>query len=53
MPLSVYNSLTRRVELFEPLHPPAVALYSCGPTVYSHVHIGNWYAFLQLHERRP
>ncbi len=46
MPLSVYNSLTRRVELFEPLHPPAVALYSCGPTVYSHVHIGNWYAFL-------
>jgi cysteinyl-tRNA synthetase len=42
MPLSLYNSLTRRVERFEPLDPQRVTVYACGPTVYSHVHIGNW-----------
>ena len=42
MPLSLYNSLTRRVEAFEPLNPRRVTVYACGPTVYNHVHIGNW-----------
>ncbi len=44
--LSLYNSLTRRVEPFEPLHPPKVSVYACGPTVYGHVHIGNWSTFV-------
>ena len=44
--LSLYNSLTRRVEPFEPLHPPKVSVYTCGPTVYGHVHIGNWSTFV-------
>ncbi|MGE0193917.1 MAG: cysteine--tRNA ligase [Planctomycetota bacterium] len=44
--LSLYNSLTRRVEPFEPLHPPKVGVYTCGPTVYGHVHIGNWSTFV-------
>ena len=39
--LSVYNTLTRRKEPLEPLHPGEVRLYVCGPTVYSWVHIGN------------
>ena len=42
MPLSLYNSLSRRVEPFEPRDPSNVTVYTCGPTVYNHVHIGNW-----------
>ncbi|TSA35132.1 MAG: cysteine--tRNA ligase [Porphyromonadaceae bacterium] len=37
----VYNTLTRRKEIFEPLHPPFVGLYVCGPTVYSDAHLGH------------
>jgi cysteinyl-tRNA synthetase len=39
--LYIYNSLSRKKEKFEPLHPPFVGLYVCGPTVYSDVHLGN------------
>ena len=41
MPLSLYNTLTRKKEEFQPLHPPAVGLYLCGPTVYNDAHLGN------------
>ncbi|MDJ0974571.1 MAG: cysteine--tRNA ligase [Planctomycetota bacterium] len=44
--LEVYNTLTRRLERFAPAHPPKVTIYACGPTVYNHVHIGNWFAFI-------
>lgn len=46
MALSLYNTLTRRVELFQPLHPPRVTLYTCGPTVWNYAHIGNFRTFL-------
>ncbi|MFZ5623808.1 MAG: cysteine--tRNA ligase [Gemmatimonadota bacterium] len=46
MTLSVYNTLTRRVERFEPLQPGRVSLYTCGPTVYNYAHIGNFRTFL-------
>lgn len=46
MPLSLYNTLTRRVEPFEPISPPQATLYSCGPTVYNYAHIGNFRTFL-------
>jgi cysteinyl-tRNA synthetase len=39
--LKLYNSKNRALEVFEPLNPPFVGLYVCGPTVYSEVHIGN------------
>ncbi len=39
--LKIYNSLKREKELFQPLNPPYVGLYVCGPTVYSDVHLGN------------
>ena len=41
MPLTLYNTLTRRKEAFEPLDPERVRLYVCGPTVYDRAHIGN------------
>jgi cysteinyl-tRNA synthetase len=41
MPLTLYNSLTRRKEAFEPLDPKSVRMYVCGPTVYDFAHIGN------------
>ena len=39
--LKLYNSLRRKKEIFFPLHPDYVGLYTCGPTVYNYAHIGN------------
>ncbi len=46
--LHIYNSLTRKKEVFEPLNPPHVGLYVCGPTVYSDVHLGNVRSFMSF-----
>ncbi len=39
--LYIYNTLSRKKELFEPLNPPHVGLYVCGPTVYGDGHLGH------------
>ncbi|TPE43843.1 cysteine--tRNA ligase [Pontibacter mangrovi] len=39
--LNLYNTLTRKKEEFEPLHPPFVGMYVCGPTVYGEPHLGH------------
>ncbi len=39
--LTLHNTLSGNDEVFLPLKPPTVLMYSCGPTVYDHVHIGN------------
>ena len=39
--MKLYNTLTRRVETFEPEDEKTVGMYVCGPTVYDHLHIGN------------
>jgi len=44
--LRFHNTLGRRIESFEPLVAGRVGLYTCGPTVYNHVHIGNLRTFL-------
>jgi cysteinyl-tRNA synthetase len=44
--MKLYNTLTRRVENFVPLHDNLVKLYTCGLTVYSQPHIGNWVAYI-------
>lgn len=39
--LQVYNTLARKKELFQPLNPPQVGMYVCGPTVYGEAHLGH------------
>ena len=39
--LNLYNTLTRKKEMFEPLHAPFVGMYVCGPTVYGEPHLGH------------
>lgn len=39
--LQIYNTLTRKKEVFEPLHPGHVGMYVCGPTVYGDAHLGH------------
>ena len=39
--LWIYNTLTRRKEVFKPLHAPNVGMYVCGPTVYGDPHLGH------------
>jgi cysteinyl-tRNA synthetase len=41
MNLTIYNTLTRRKEDFNPVNPPHVGLYVCGPTVYGDPHLGH------------
>lgn len=42
----LYNTATGQKEIFKPLKPKRVTMYSCGPTVYDHIHIGNLRAYL-------
>ncbi len=46
--LVIYNTLSRNKEKFEPVNPPRVGLYVCGPTVYSDVHLGNCRTFISF-----
>src|ERR1044071_1459081 len=46
MPIRFFNTLPRELETFEPLDPPNVKMYTCGPTVYNHAHIGNFRAYM-------
>jgi len=44
--MRLYNTLTRQVEIFRPLRNQAATLYTCGPTVYDYMHIGNLRKFV-------
>ncbi|MCI0183867.1 MAG: cysteine--tRNA ligase [Acidibacillus sp.] len=46
MSIRLYNSLSGEKEVFEPIEPGVVKMYSCGPTVYNYFHIGNARAFV-------
>ncbi len=45
-PLKLFNSLTRALETFTPVHDGEARVYSCGPTVYNYPHIGNMRAYV-------
>jgi len=44
--LTLYNTMTRRKEEFQPLQKGKVGMYTCGPTVYDYAHIGNYRAYI-------
>src|SRR3989339_1049342 len=44
--LKLYNTLTKQKEAFKSINPGKVGMYSCGPTVYDYIHIGNIRAYL-------
>ncbi len=46
MALKLYNTLHNKKEIFEPIQKGKVGIYTCGPTVYGHIHIGNIRAYL-------
>jgi cysteinyl-tRNA synthetase len=46
MPLRFFNTLTRTLEEFRPIEDVYVRMYTCGPTVYDHAHIGNFRAYI-------
>jgi cysteinyl-tRNA synthetase len=48
MPFQLYNSLTRKKEEFKPLVPGHVGIYVCGPTVYSHSHLGHGKSYVSF-----
>ena len=39
--MKIYNTLTRKKEVFTPIEEGKVKMYVCGPTVYNYIHIGN------------
>src|SRR5581483_11984177 len=43
--MRIYNTLTRRIEEIVPIEPGAIRMYSCGPTVYRYIHVGNLRTF--------
>lgn len=45
-PLHLFNSLTRKLEQYQPVHPGEARVYTCGPTVYNYQHIGNMRAYI-------
>ncbi|MCR4324304.1 MAG: cysteine--tRNA ligase [Candidatus Curtissbacteria bacterium] len=46
MAIKLYNFLPKKVEEFNPINAKSVGMYTCGPTVYDYVHIGNWRTFV-------
>ncbi len=45
--MKLYNTLTRAVEDLQPLNPPQITIYTCGPTVYDYAHIGHWFTYIR------
>ncbi len=45
--MKLYNTLSKQKEALQPLENNRVLFYSCGPTVYDYLHIGNWIAFIR------
>jgi cysteinyl-tRNA synthetase len=45
--MKLYNTLTRQIDEIAPLNPPEVTVYTCGPTVYDYLHVGNWFTYIR------
>jgi cysteinyl-tRNA synthetase len=47
-PMRLFNTLSGRIEPLEPLSPPKLSFYACGPTVYNRAHVGNFRTFVAI-----
>lgn len=45
--MKLYNTLTRHQDELQPVKPPKVSVYTCGPTVYDYAHIGHWFTYVR------
>lgn len=45
--MKLYNTLSRQIEELQPLKPPTVGVYTCGPTVYDYAHVGHWFTYIR------
>lgn len=45
--MKLYNTLTRNIEEIVPIDPSKATIYTCGPTVYDYLHIGNWFTYIR------
>ncbi len=45
--MKLYNTVSRQVDEIQPLAPPTVTIYTCGPTVYDYPHVGNWFTYIR------
>ena len=52
MQVILYNTLTRKKEEFQPIEDKEVRIYTCGPTVYSYAHIGNFRSYIFMDNLR-
>jgi cysteinyl-tRNA synthetase len=46
--MKIYNTLSKSLQVLTPLQPPAVTIYTCGPTVYDYAHIGHWFNYVRM-----
>ncbi len=46
--MKLYNTLTKQIDEVSPLNPPAITVYTCGPTVYDYAHIGHWFNYVRM-----
>jgi cysteinyl-tRNA synthetase len=46
--MKLYNTLTRHSDIVKPLVEGKLGVYTCGPTVYDYLHIGNWYTYIRM-----
>lgn len=46
--MQLFNTLTRKVDEVRPIDPPEVKIYTCGPTVYDHSHVGHWFNYVRM-----
>lgn len=45
--MKLFNTLTRHIDELKPINPPAVTVYTCGPTVYDYAHVGHWFTYIR------
>jgi cysteinyl-tRNA synthetase len=46
--MKLYNTLSKTIEPIQPLNPPAISVYTCGPTVYDSAHVGHWFNYVRM-----